>query len=245
MLQLVYISSSDTAQGPVDAPKILRVSRCNNLRDGITGLLFTDGIRFLQALAGPADVVDAAFTRIKTDLRHRAVVLLSQRDVTEREFGPWEMAERVPGDEGAEFIERLEQLVARASIGVRGTFEGLAQLNAEILDEQRASADQNARKGPNRDEPRGPRLQHQAHDPPAGRPAVDRGNPYLTPIRVAARPLDSVSDQHRYRPTGFYTASVVLHSPSRNCFRGSRRRVLSHGVPSGRLPPRRTSRQLT
>lgn len=128
MLQLVYISSPDTAQGPVDAPTILRTSRRNNRRDGITGLLFTDGTRFLQAIEGPTDAVNAAFARIKADPRHRAVVVLSERDIEAREFGDWEMAERVPGDEGTEFIERVKQLARQASIGVRGTFEGLAQL---------------------------------------------------------------------------------------------------------------------
>lgn len=128
MLQLVYISTPNTAHRPVDAASILRVSRRNNLRDGITGLLFTDGARFLQALEGPVDAVEATFARIKTDPRHRAVVLLSKREVTEREFGPWEMAERSPGEEGAKFLERVEPLVAQASIGVRGTFEGLARL---------------------------------------------------------------------------------------------------------------------
>ena len=78
MLQLVYISS---AVGKPDVGAILAVSRRNNARDDVTGLLYADGVRFLQALEGPADKVEAAFARIGADPRHRAVVVLSRRTV--------------------------------------------------------------------------------------------------------------------------------------------------------------------
>lgn len=121
MLQLVYIS---TARGAIDLPQILATSRRNNGRDGITGLLYSDGMRFLQALEGPADKVTTAFERIRVDPRHRAVVVLSRREVEAREFGPWEMAARAPSSEGAAFVRRVAPLLAAASPSVRGTFEG-------------------------------------------------------------------------------------------------------------------------
>ncbi len=128
MLQLVYISSPNPSQGRIDTKTILQASRRNNARDGITGLLFSDGFRFLQVLEGPEDAVEKTFARIQKDARHRAVVLLSKRDVAIREFGDWEMAERGPSGDGVAFVERIEQLVSHAAIGIRGTFEGLAQL---------------------------------------------------------------------------------------------------------------------
>lgn len=124
MLQLVYISSARNAP---DVEAILAVSRRNNARDSITGLLYSDAVRFLQVLEGPEDKVEAAFARIQQDPRHRAIVALSRRYVDTREFGMWQMAHRTPGD-GEAFIGKLEQLLARADKNVRATFESFARI---------------------------------------------------------------------------------------------------------------------
>lgn len=124
--QLVYISS---AVGQVDGEAVLAVSRRNNARDGLTGLLYADGRRFLQVLEGERAAVEWAYQRIAIDPRHRALVVLSQRDVAEREFGPWEMAERAPGADGEALLERIDHLLTRAAPSVRATFEGLARIH--------------------------------------------------------------------------------------------------------------------
>lgn len=126
MLQLVYISSAHPA-GTVDVAPVLQVSRRNNARDGISGLLYADGRRFLQVLEGEDSVVEAAFARISADPRHRAVVVLSRREIAAREFGEWAMAHRAPGDDADAFIARIEGLAAGAAPDVRATFTSLAQ----------------------------------------------------------------------------------------------------------------------
>ncbi len=126
MLQLVYISS---AVDKPDIAAILAVSRRNNARDGVTGLLYADGVRFLQALEGPADRVEAAFARIGRDPRHRAVVVLSRRTVDEREFGPWQMAHRAPGADGAMVMGQVAPLLSRTHANVRATFDGFMRIN--------------------------------------------------------------------------------------------------------------------
>lgn len=127
MFQLVYVSSArpDTR---IDTGDILDKSRRNNRRDGITGLLYADGVRFLQALEGERDKVEAAFLRIKDDPRHRAIVVLSSRETETREFGDWAMAHRVAGDDADAFVEQVAALVADASPDLRATFEGFAQV---------------------------------------------------------------------------------------------------------------------
>lgn len=125
MLQLVYIS---TAAKDAVCADILRTSRRNNGRDGITGLLYADGVRFLQALEGPEEAVEAAYARIKTDPRHKAQVVLSRREVEAREFGNWEMAERRPSQHGEAFIYRVEGLTAGASPNVRATFDSFMRV---------------------------------------------------------------------------------------------------------------------
>lgn len=125
MLQLVYISS---AVGAADTATILAASRRNNAAADVTGLLFADGKRFLQALEGPAFAVERTYARIAADPRHRALVVLSRRDVTEREFGPWAMAEHLAGGDTAALLTRVDALTAAAAPGVKATFTSFARL---------------------------------------------------------------------------------------------------------------------
>jgi len=124
MRQLVYVSTLSPA-AVADASTILSKSRSNNGRDGITGLLWFDGKRFLQALEGDGEAVQRTFARIKGDPRHRAVVILSDRTIDAREFGPWAMAS---ASEGGAAARRVAELVGEASPEVRATFEGFTQL---------------------------------------------------------------------------------------------------------------------
>ena len=87
-----------------------------------------DGARFMQVLKGPKEAVEAAYKRIGRDTRHRAIVELVRREIQRREFGEWEMAHRVPGDDADAFVERIGKLVARASDQVRATFQGFAEV---------------------------------------------------------------------------------------------------------------------
>jgi hypothetical protein len=125
MLQLLYISS---VVGRLSNLEILATSRRNNARDSVTGLLYCDGVRFLQVLEGPDDKVDATYARIKVDPRHRAAVVLSRRNVEHREFGPWDMATRSSGEESEVFLARIETLVHGADKNVAATFDSFARV---------------------------------------------------------------------------------------------------------------------
>ncbi|WP_242141232.1 MULTISPECIES: BLUF domain-containing protein [unclassified Sphingomonas] len=113
MHQLSFISTARPGAAPIDVEAILASSRRNNARDSITGLLIYDGKRFLQELEGSGPLVEAAFSRIKNDTRHRATVMLSFREVDDREFGAWDMAcqkvEAVSGD--GSFGDMVDNLV--------------------------------------------------------------------------------------------------------------------------------------
>ncbi len=125
LLQVVYISSF---VGAVDSASILATSRRNNARDGLTGLLYADGRRFLQALEGNQLPLERTLERITADPRHRAVVILSCRDIAAREFGEWAMAERVAGADADAFVRHVQTLIAGASPAVRATFDGFVQI---------------------------------------------------------------------------------------------------------------------
>lgn len=128
MRQIIYVSTATIGESAINPDEILATSRRNNRRDGITGLLYSDGKRFLQALEGEDAAVSAAYERIAGDPRHRAIVILSDRDVPSREFGDWTMAHRGPGADGAAFVARVAELVSRASPNIRATFESFAAL---------------------------------------------------------------------------------------------------------------------
>ena len=124
MRQILYISSKTPGQ-EISVGNILIQSRRNNDAVGVTGLLYTDGTRFLQVLEGEGAAVTATFERIRADARHHAVVVLSDKAVAERSFGRWAMAHRLPTDPADEFDMRVTRMLAGASDSVRGTFMGL------------------------------------------------------------------------------------------------------------------------
>ena len=132
MHQLIYISTAlkRIAEGEIDA--ILASSRKNNNLAKITGLLVYDGVRFLQALEGDKAAIETTFLRIKADPRHRAAVMLSLRETTNREFGSWDMAcERVSPAKGGETVaEMVDSLVANLpNPNIRATFSSFARID--------------------------------------------------------------------------------------------------------------------
>lgn len=128
MRQVIYISTATAEARAGDASVILEASRRNNARDDITGLLYFDGKRFLQALEGDARALDQVLSRIEADPRHRALVILTDRTIDAREFGDWAMAYRAPGMDAERFLTRVGDLVATASPAVRATFTGFAEV---------------------------------------------------------------------------------------------------------------------
>lgn len=132
--QLVYIS---TMRHPMIAPEyeeILRVSRRNNARDDITGLLIVGRTRFLQLLEGPPDAVTAAYARIRQDKRHFAAVVIEGREVEQRACPSWAMGYREGGDapdEGslADIVARLAEPIGDANL--RAQFVGFGEIQGQ------------------------------------------------------------------------------------------------------------------
>lgn len=94
MYQFAYISTFGLHLKSGDVDEILEKSRRNNRRDGLTGLLVADGLRFLQVLEGEEEQVATTFARIKADPRHFAVVPIYKQAISNRDFEIWDMAYR-------------------------------------------------------------------------------------------------------------------------------------------------------
>jgi hypothetical protein len=91
-IQLIYVSNSSHFNNEDDLQELLKISRKNNAKLGITGmLLFHDGL-FLQILEGPEPSVMALYEKIKLNPKHRACRVLAKLEVKNREFGQWAMA---------------------------------------------------------------------------------------------------------------------------------------------------------
>ena len=119
MYQLAYISTFGLSVDEKDIADILKHSRANNRRDGITGILIADGMRFLQVLEGDRSKVETAFARISGDTRHFGIYKLTGRDVPGREFGDWDMAYRhvqTAADEN-DLVARAELMTAQLPDG--------------------------------------------------------------------------------------------------------------------------------
>ncbi|MEG3084346.1 BLUF domain-containing protein [Sphingomonas sp. PB2P12] len=123
--KIVYVSLSSVRGDGADLASILNQSRHNNAIDGITGLLWSDGKSFLQAIEGPRVSVEACFERIKRDTRHYYLTVLSDRRITTPEFGTWNMIHRRANEEASLYDAQVRRLLHQASDGVRGHFTAL------------------------------------------------------------------------------------------------------------------------
>lgn len=130
MLQLIYVSSKTPTAADIDLDELVELAGRGNARDGITGLLFSDGRRFLQVIEGPKSAIERLVARLKRDPRHRALVTLSRRAIAAREFGNWSMARKRAGEQGDAFAARLKDLCRHADPGVTATFVGLVEARA-------------------------------------------------------------------------------------------------------------------
>ncbi|QXQ07800.1 BLUF domain-containing protein [Sphingosinicellaceae bacterium] len=93
---LVYVSKAVGSAAGVDAGRevdaILTTARRKNVDCGVTGaLLVTEG-RFVQALEGERDAVQATFDRISLDPRHENIEVLSSQFADRPRFTEWSMA---------------------------------------------------------------------------------------------------------------------------------------------------------
>lgn len=122
MRQILYVSTSTVPGDGADLTSILEQSRHNNAIDGITGLLWSDGRRFMQAFEGPQESVRSTWSRIQADDRHHDITILRDALVGVREFGTWTMAHRRSGEPGEVYDAKIRRLLERASPEVRQPF---------------------------------------------------------------------------------------------------------------------------
>lgn len=125
MRQLLYVSTSTITGDQSALDDILLQSRHNCALDGLTGVLWVAGDRFLQLLEGEDDAVEATMARIRRDPRHRDLRTPIERTIERREFQSWSMLFRHRGESEEAFALRVRAIVARASPAVTACFEDM------------------------------------------------------------------------------------------------------------------------
>lgn len=92
---LIYVSSAFQKMSETELLEILEISRINNARKDITGMLLYHDGNFLQILEGPKNALQQLRTTIEADPRHKDFLVLFEREVKERAFPDWSMGFRV------------------------------------------------------------------------------------------------------------------------------------------------------
>ena len=93
LVRLMYASRAVPAVDQEELIAILKKSKVNNPKAGVTGVLcFSEGI-FMQVLEGGRTAVNQLYNRIAADARHSDVVLLHYDEIAERRFAGWSMGQ--------------------------------------------------------------------------------------------------------------------------------------------------------
>lgn len=90
--RLFYASEVAPAVDATQVRLILGVSRMNNRRADVTGMLAYTGRHFLQVLEGDGAAVERTMRRIAADPRHGAIRTLHREQAAQRRFDAWSMA---------------------------------------------------------------------------------------------------------------------------------------------------------
>lgn len=106
MKRIIYCSQSTADVSPDELVALLELSRRNNERAGLSGMLLYCSQSFLQVLEGDQDALAATYARILIDDRHTNLRMLMNADVAAPMFPDWTMGfEHVDDEELADDLD--------------------------------------------------------------------------------------------------------------------------------------------
>ncbi|MDY0968652.1 MULTISPECIES: BLUF domain-containing protein [Sphingomonas] len=129
---IIYISRAKQNFTSGDLADLRDLADAGNRSEDITGLLLSDGARFIQALEGDAAAVQAVMDRIAKDSRHDNISYFRPITTNCRQFRKWTteyLAERDLGEERG-FLDRVMRHVAYVECdSIKAVFIGFAALS--------------------------------------------------------------------------------------------------------------------
>jgi hypothetical protein len=91
MKNIVYVSTAVKLMHENQLMDILHNSRQHNAALNISGVLLYSEGTFIQVLEGRDGVIDALYSRIQADRRHKNVIKIIDEPITEKSFAQWLM----------------------------------------------------------------------------------------------------------------------------------------------------------
>jgi len=91
MKNIVYLSTAVKLMNDDQLIEILETARQNNSKQDITGVLLYSEGTFLQVLEGEESCIDAIFSAIETDPRHKNIITLIDGPIIQKNFKDWSM----------------------------------------------------------------------------------------------------------------------------------------------------------
>jgi|SRR5580704_3943312 hypothetical protein len=91
LIQFIYASTATKPLEGESLQELVKISRANNARLGVTGLLLYKKVSFLQVLEGEEGKATRLLEKIRQDSRHEGMVMLRRRLLGESAFPDWPM----------------------------------------------------------------------------------------------------------------------------------------------------------
>ena len=104
---LVYVSYRKPECTEGEIQNILDACQRNNKELDITGVLLYSDKQFVQYLEGEYKTIYGLYDKIKTDNRHKNVVLISSYPIKERVFPSWQMGAKQFKEDNVDFLTDL------------------------------------------------------------------------------------------------------------------------------------------
>ena len=114
LYEAIYVSTIAPGLAISSVADIAGKSRIANQRQGITGLLIFDGMRYCQQLEGTQKQVLALTEKIRHDPRHINVEIIHHGELASRRFNSFSLGYTTVED--PEALERLEKLDGQAAV---------------------------------------------------------------------------------------------------------------------------------
>lgn len=109
LFRLIYFSSAQPDISNQNIEEIVDVSRKNNEKLNISGMLLFINNKFIQVLEGSKKDVAEIFDKIKSDNRHTDIQVILKGYTNERSFPNWSMGLKIVSEEDFNALKELNQ----------------------------------------------------------------------------------------------------------------------------------------
>ncbi len=106
---LVYVSLRTPICTDAEIDKIVLSCKKNNVGLDITGVLLHSNTHFVQYIEGENKQIMGLYDRIKTDPRHKNVVLINLNMIESRLFPSWQMGVKAVNTDNVTFLTEISE----------------------------------------------------------------------------------------------------------------------------------------